>query len=176
MKTSIPNDMTQKYSKSAIIIHWVTAALILILFPLGKYMEGLPAAEKLDLIKIHAGLGILVFVLTVIRTWVFFTKERPEDLRTGSKINDKLAVWVHYAFYFMLFAITLSGVASMALGGYGDAITSGDASLIKASAEVPPLKAHGLLNVLLMLLLALHVIGVAKHYLMTKENTLKRIS
>ena len=175
MKEKIQNDLSQKYGKGTIAIHWITTLLILILFPLGKYMAGLEPSEKMGMIKIHAILGIIVFVLTIIRSWLFFKKPRPADLKTGSKLNDKLAVWIHNLFYFLLFGIAISGIATMVLGGYGDALTGGNPELIVNREEIPPLKAHGILALVMILLLIMHVIGVIKHYILLKENTLKRI-
>ncbi|MCP3930085.1 MAG: hypothetical protein GY705_13405 [Bacteroidetes bacterium] len=171
----VKNDLTQKFSKGTIVTHWLTAILILLLFPLGKYMAGLEPAEKMGLIKLHALAGIIVFILTIIRSYIFFKSPRPTDLKTGSKLNDKLAVWIHNIFYFLLFGIAISGLAAMALGGYGDALSSGDSALIKSPEEIAPLKGHGLLAFLMMVLLVLHVVGTIKHYILTKENTLKRI-
>lgn len=71
------NDLDKKFSKGTIAIHWLTAILIIVLFPLGKYMEGLPTSEKIGLIKIHAILGLIVFILTIVRSYLFFKSERP---------------------------------------------------------------------------------------------------
>ncbi|RLD25332.1 MAG: hypothetical protein DRI54_05095 [Bacteroidetes bacterium] len=168
------NDLTKKFSKATIWVHWLTAIIILTLFPLGKYMTGLESGDKMGLIKLHAGLGILVLLLTIYRSFIFFKHERPEDLKTGSKFNDRLAVWIHNAFYFLIIAIGISGVAVLATGGYIDAF-DGNAGLIKSPEDIPPLKAHGFLSLTLMIFLALHVLGFIKHYFLTKENTLKRV-
>lgn len=175
MNKKIKNDLTKKYSKGTIVIHWITALLILTLFPLGKYMEGLHPEEKMGLIKIHAILGIIVLILTVVRSFLFFKRKRPADLKTGSKFNDKLAIWIHNIFYFILFAIAFSGISTMILGGYGEALQSNNFRLIKDRADIAPLKPHGIMALIMMLLLVMHVIGVIKHYIFTKENTLKRI-
>lgn len=169
------NDLTKKFSKGTIISHWLTAVLILVLFPLGKYMEGLDTSEKMGLIKVHAILGIIVFIITIIRSYLFFKSPRPEDLKTGSKVNDKLAVWIHNAFYFLLFGIAISGIASMILGGYGDALSQGNSELILSHEKTPPLKPHGVMATIMMVLLIMHVAGFIKHLVLKKENTLKRI-
>lgn len=169
------NDLNKKYSKGTMVSHWVTAILILTLFPLGKYMEGLPNSEKIGLIKIHAFLGIIVFGFTIIRTYFFFKSKRPDHIKTGSKFNDRLAIWIHNSFYFLLFAISVSGIATLIVGGYGEALQSNNFELIKSPEEITPLKGHGIIAALMMILFALHVIGVIKHYVITKENTLKRI-
>ena len=171
----IKNDLTQKFSKGTIITHWLTAVLILVLFPMGKYMEDLELSEKMGLIKIHAILGIVVLILTIIRTISYFKNERPTDLRTGSKFNDKLAVWIHNIFYFLLFGIAISGLATTILGGYGEAIKTGNIDSILSTTEITPLKPHGIMATIMMILLVMHIIGVIKHFVLTKENTLKRI-
>ena len=169
------NDLTKKFSITTRITHGLTALLILALFPLGKYMEGIEISEKMDLVKAHQILGILVFVLTIIRTVSFFKSERPADLKTGSKLNDNLAVWIHNIFYFLLFGVAISGLATMILGGYAEALKSGNIDLILSPMEIPSLKPHGIMATLMMILLALHVVGFIKHLVVKKENTLKRI-
>ncbi len=176
MKKTIQNDLTQKYSKATIATHWLTALLILILFPLGKYMENIETSEKMGLITIHVILGIIVFVLTIIRTRSFFKHERPSNLETGSKFNNKLTVWIHNVFYIILFILSISGLAVMVLGGYAEALQSNAPELIKNRSEITPMKVHGITSFIMMVLLVLHILGVLKHYIFTKENTLKRIS
>lgn len=169
------NDLTKKFSKTTRVTHGLTALLILALFPMGKYMEGLEISEKMGLVKIHAILGIIVLILTVVRTISFFKHERPTDLKTGSKFNDKLAVWIHNIFYFLLFGIAISGIATMILGGYGEALQTGAIDVIKSHSEIPPLKPHGIMATIMIILLIMHVIGFIKHLILKKENTLKRI-
>ncbi len=173
--TKVQNDLTKKFSKTTRVTHGITALLILTLFPMGKYMEGLEISEKMGLIKVHAILGIIVLTLTIIRTISFFKHERPEDLKTGSKFNDKLAVWIHNIFYFLLFGIAISGLATMILGGYGEALKTGTIDMIKSHSEIPPLKPHGIMATIMMISLVMHVVGFIKHLILKKENTLKRI-
>ncbi|HAS42237.1 MAG TPA: hypothetical protein DCS93_17300 [Microscillaceae bacterium] len=175
MEKMSKNNLTQKFSNGTIITHWLTALLILLLFPMGKYMSDIEAAEKMGLIKVHVILGMLVFIMTIIRSWLFFKAPRPEDLKTGSKFNDKLAVWIHNAFYFLLFGISISGIGAMILGGYGSALIGGNPDLILSKGEIVPLKGHEIMSLIMMILLVMHVIGVVKHYILTKENTIKRI-
>ncbi|WP_075343721.1 cytochrome b [Tenacibaculum agarivorans] len=174
MKTN--NNLEIKYSKGTIVIHWISSILILLLFPMGKYMSDLDPVDKFSLIKIHAILGFIVFIATIIRSIIFFKYKRPEDLKTGSKLNDRLTIWIHNSFYFLLLIISLSGIASMINGGYIDAFKQNSVELIKSPEMILPLKSHDLFATIMMILLILHVIGVIKHYILTKENTLKRIS
>ena len=62
------------YNKGIIAIHWITTLLILILFPLGKIIADITPEHKMGLIKIHVILGMLVFILTIFRSWLFPSK------------------------------------------------------------------------------------------------------
>ena len=169
------NDLTKKFSKTTIVVHWLSAILIITLFPLGKYMAGLDPADKMGLIKLHSFLGVTILLITLFRIFLFFKHERPADLKTGSKFNDRLVVWNHNAFYYLLIILGLSGLGVLFTGGYIDAFGTNATEMIKSPDEIPPLKIHGIMSLLAMLLLVMHVVGVIKHYIMTKENTLKRI-
>ena len=171
----VQNDLSKKFSRGAIWMHWLTTILILALFPLGKYMEGLEATDKMGLIKAHAIMGFIVLFFTIYRTYLFFKAPRPGHLDTGSKFNDKFLVFIHKSFYWLLFFITISGIAVMITGGYGDALSNANPELIKPREDILPLKGHGLISIIMMVFIFLHVVGTIKHYVLTKENTLKRI-
>jgi cytochrome b561 len=173
--TDIKNNLTQTYSKATILIHWVTALMILFLFPLGKYMEGLEPSEKMGLIQIHAIVGLVIFLLTLVRTYLFFKAPRPDDLKTGSALNDKLVTWIHNSFYVLLFLVSISGIGVMIAGGYGEALQANNPGLIKSPEKIPPLDGHGFFSLIIMVLFLMHVGGVVKHYVVTKENTLERM-
>lgn len=175
MGTPIKNDLTKKFSKTTRFTHGITALLILVLYPMGMKMADLEIAEKIGTVKIHAILGILLFILTLFRVYAFFKHERPADLKTGSKFNDKLAVWIHNIMYFLLFGIVISGISTIIAGGYGEALKTGNLDIIKTHADIAPLQPHGIMASLMMGLLFLHVVGFVKHLILNKENTLKRI-
>lgn len=175
MTYSVHNDLSDKFSKGIIVIHWLTALLILVLFVSGLSLKGLEVSEKMDLLKFHASLGTLFFLLTIIRSILFFKSRRPADLKTSSRFNDILAVWIHNVLYVLMLLLGISGIATMIIGGYGDALQTGDLSLIKPREDIASLKAHTVLSFLTIGLVVLHIIGVIKHFILTKENTLKRI-
>ncbi|MDW3651026.1 MAG: cytochrome b/b6 domain-containing protein [Bacteroidia bacterium] len=174
----IKNDITEKHSKGVITIHWITASLIFVLFPLGKYMADLAPENKLDLIKIHAILGILIFSLTIARAVLFFTVKRPKHLDTGSKFNDLLAVLIHYSFYSLLLILGTSGIATMISGGYIDALTAEPVitDLIRPRTEISALKYHNILAGTLIILVFMHIAGVIRFNIKHKTNALKRIT
>lgn len=175
MKKPTKNDLSKKFGKGTVAIHWVTAILILILIPMGKYMSEMDITAKINLIRTHVLLGAIVFVLTTVRSVLFFKAERPPHIKTGSVLNDKLYIWIHNAFYFVLFGISVSGIATLFLGGYVEVLKNGNTTFIHSDSEIASLEAHETFATILLVLLMLHVVGVIKHYILTRENTLKRI-
>ena len=96
-------------------------------------------------------------------------------LKTGSKFVDKLVVGNHYLFYLLLFTISIMGIVVIFTGNYIEGLSSGSIESIIPPKEIPILKYHVLITFFVVLLVVMHVIGVIKHYIFTKENTLKRI-
>ncbi|MCK5170319.1 MAG: cytochrome b/b6 domain-containing protein [Bacteroidales bacterium] len=168
----IKNDLTQKFGRGTIWVHWITALLILILVLSSLKIGGFEFVEKSTMTKIHILLGSLVFILTIIRSFLLFKSIQPDSLKTGSKFVDKLAIWNHYLFYVLLFTISISEIVIMFTGYYLEFLSSGNIDdIVKTSS----LKYHVLMAFFVILLLIMHAVGVVKHYIFTKENTLKRI-
>ncbi len=174
--TTIKNDLTARYDKRVVIIHWLTLLFILILFPLGKIMEEMAPADKMDLLKLHVILGDLVFLLTLFRVYLYFKAPRPAHIKTGAKWNDNLAVFIQRSFYFLLIAVCVFGIATMLTGGYADAIKANDPSLMKSHSEIPTLAGHNISAMLIMFLMLLHLGGVVRHVIRTKEKIIVRMS
>ncbi len=175
MKT-IKNNLLEKYSKAIIIIHWLSFLLIMVLIPIGFLMANMEGGElRLVLLRVHVILGILVFILTLLRVWFFFTHKRPSRLQTGSWLHDKLIVWIENSFYFILILLSTSGIATIIFGNFAEAIKKSDISLLPQTYDIPPSMAHKALAIILIILLLGHVGGVINHYIKTRENTLKRI-
>ncbi|OQY02709.1 MAG: hypothetical protein B6I20_06660 [Bacteroidetes bacterium 4572_117] len=175
MKIKIENDLNQKFSKGTIWLHWLTALLILILVLSSFKIAGFGSIERMQMIKMHLLIGSFVFIFTIIRTYLFFNTKQPEHLKTGSKFIDKLAIWNHYLLYILLFVISIMGIVVIFTGNYIEGISSGSIDNIIPQKEISILKYHVLITFLAVLLVIMHVIGVIKHYIFTKENTLKRI-
>lgn len=176
MASTIKNDLSLKYSRGTILIHWISLFLILVLIPTGFIMANTkPDQTKLLLLKVHLLVGMTVFILTLVRVWFFVRHKRPAHLQTGSVFHDKLVVWVDNSFYVVLLLLALSGIATIITGGLGETITTGVDSRLPDRLNVPPLAAHQFLAKLLIALLLAHVFGVINHYLKFRENTLKRI-
>jgi cytochrome b561 len=103
-------------------LHWWTAALVLLAFPLGWLMVGVPLSQllvKFLLYQLHKTLGILAFALAVIRLLVRARRGRPgwdEDMPGWQR---RAAGAVHALLYAFLLATPALGylVAATAPAG-----------------------------------------------------------
>jgi cytochrome b561 len=114
--SAAPSMTSQRYHPALVTLHWLIALLILVtaflaLVPGGedRRQAGLLIAG-LPLISIHMILGITVLVLLAVRLVIRFRTPHPEWATAGSPVLDKIGVVTHWALYFFVFAITITGL------------------------------------------------------------------
>src|SRR3989338_9176236 len=102
--------MLDRYTRTAVTLHWAIALLIFAAFPLGVYMHELPLSpDKLRLYSYHKWIGVSIFLLAVLRGTSRST-HRPPLLPAAMPRWEKLAAsTVHYLLYALILAVPLSG-------------------------------------------------------------------
>lgn len=168
------------YGIVAILLHWLMAAIIIGLLILGLYMVGLPISLwKLKLYGWHKEFGILIFMLVFVRLiWRFstVTPALPDYMPYWQKLAARS---VHYAFYLIMFAMPITGwLISSAAGlpaSFFGLFTLPD--LINPTPTLEHLFAeiHEWLGYSLIILIGMHVGAVAQHYILYKDNLLRRM-
>ncbi|MBU6468548.1 MAG: cytochrome b [Betaproteobacteria bacterium] len=173
--------MLQKYTKTAVSLHWLIAFLILIAFPLGLYMSDLTLSPlKLKLYAYHKWIGISVLGLFFVRIlWRLF--HRPPQLpKTFHAWEKSLSHGVHMLIYLLLLAVPLTGWLHSSAAGvsvvYLNLIHL--PNLVSKNKELSDLlkEIHETLNWTLLALVGLHVLGALKHQLRDKINILSRMT
>lgn len=161
------------------VIHWAMALGILVMLGLGTLLENLqPGLANLWLYGLHKTVGISLLGLVVLRlVWHRITPP-PPPIGGVPLWQQRLALWVHRAFYLLLLAVPLSGwVASSATG---IEVMFADRWVLPALApaseawEKAGFAVHGWLTKLLMALVLLHVAGALKRAL-AGDGTLRRM-
>jgi cytochrome b561 len=114
-----------RYDKPSLLLHWLTAIVVTIAFILGPggfgrlMHQGVDPATRSDIVW-HETLGVLVFVLTVLRLlWVAFRSPAPQIA---------VAAWMHLAARLMhlvlwVLLLALPITALLALGSEGHPLT-----------------------------------------------------
>ncbi|QLH71829.1 cytochrome b [Rhodopseudomonas palustris] len=160
-------------------IHWLTLLIVVIAFVAGLVMEEMPRGpEKVQLLNLHASIGVILFALTTIRlTWRLAvpplqSAPGPQLLRLGAKV-------VHVGLYLVLFAIPITGLLMMA--------AKGRAIEVFGLFTLPPLvstnrafahsleEVHEALAIVLLCLVGVHTAAALLHRFMFRESVLYRM-
>jgi len=167
----------QKYPKSLIIIHWLTAVLLAVEFYAGLTMEEYEFNEaNMNRYRFHALLGVGILILTLIRL-VIKKKNRdnlPEEIVYYSNMHKKLVNGIHTLIYFILIVAPVIGFIMVYQTGalaydLGGPFPEG-AHFNETLEEI-----HKFLVFLLGGLVIAHVGGVIMYNIKNKQNLIKRM-
>jgi len=164
--------MPKTYSKLTIIIHWLSALLIIGMMASGMIGSKLAtdAPLRLNLIKAHGTIGLIVLVLTILRIVILFTSTHPEKLEMPSW-RQQMVSWNHKLIYIVVAGLTLTGVGMLLTSSIGIAPLNITPDAIVDSL---PRTIHGILPKVFLVLLIVHVAGVV-HYQFSHGKTFARM-
>jgi cytochrome b561 len=177
----MPNQSTPtRYSAVAQAFHWIIAALIVTQFTLAWMQDDLPLGmRKLALLARHKSFGMTILMLAVLRlAWRLFN--RPPELPSHmSKMEVLLARATHILFYFLLFAMPVTGwlmssaknysVSWFGLFTWPDLIGKNERAFDILQST------HETLSWLLLAIAILHILAALKHHFWNKDDVLKRM-
>ena len=108
-----------RYGGLAVAIHWLTAALILVQVWLGFTFHDLPKGtpERTEFFLWHKTVGVTILLLALTRLAVRLIDAPPPYPADFPKWERRFAVWNHRAFYFLIIALPLTGLAAVSKGG-----------------------------------------------------------
>lgn len=170
-----------RFGHVSVLIHWLVALTVYGMFALGLWMVTLgyydawyhPAPE------IHKAIGVLLFIVMLVRVVWRFVSPPPKPLASYSRFTRVSAVLAHIALYTVLFAILISG--------YLISTADGQAISVFGWFDVPatltglPQQAdtagtiHLYLAWVVVVLSALHALAALKHHFIDGDVTLKRM-
>lgn len=196
------NNNISRYTKTAIVLHWLIAFGIFGMFALGWYMSELPKdapkATAFDLFdwgiytlhvseaispralyfNLHKSIGVTLLLLIAVRLYWRLTHEPPALLAGLKAWEKKLATAGHNLLYLLMIATPISGLIMGAYSKYG--VKWFGVPLIpgldnKAMREVF-VEVHEVIGIILLIAIILHVVGALKHKFIDKDETLQRMS
>ena len=191
-----------KYTKTAVILHWLIGFGIIFMFLFGWYMEGLPkeapkvmSFDLFDLgiytwqlseetsprsfyFNLHKSFGITILGLIAFRVLWRLTHPAPALIKTMKAWEKKLANATHHALYLIMLLVPLSGAAMALYSKYGIkwfGIPLAEGLGDDAMRDIFK-NAHEIIGIILLVLLGLHILAVLKHTFVNKDGTLKRMT
>ena len=201
-KEFIMANASTKYTKTAIILHWLIGFGIIFMFFLGWYMCDLPKeapkSSSYDLFdlglytwqlseevsprtfyfNLHKSLGISILALIIFRVFWRLTHPAPSLIKTMKVWEKKLASATHHALYLIMVLVPVSGVAMAVYSKYGIkwfGIPLAEGLGDDAMRDIFK-ESHEIIGIILLLLLGLHILAVLKHTFVNKDGTLKRMT
>jgi cytochrome b561 len=175
------NPMRDRYTATAIALHWLIALLLLGQFAFGLMLDDIPRGTPARgmYVNLHKSSGIVIGLLIVLRL-VWRLRHVPPAL------PDTMATWQrhaarlgHAALYLCMLALPLSGYLASNFSKHGVKFFNAlrlapwgpdDRGLYTFFNQI-----HHLAALLLALFVGLHVLAVAKHMLIDRDGLLWRM-
>ena len=166
-----------RYGAIAVSIHWLSAILIVALLGSGfRAANTVDAAAKAGALRFHVPVAIIVALLTILRiVWWWRFDRKPLPVEGSTHWQERIASWVHVAFYVVILGMVASGIGMMILSGAAPAIFGAPGVLLPNFTDYPPRAPHGLGAFLLAALLVLHAGAALYHQFVRGDGLLRRM-
>ncbi|AJI96148.1 prokaryotic cytochrome b561 family protein [Yersinia ruckeri] len=168
--------MKKNYSWQQVILHWISAVVIIWATVTGFYVGLFNVSDELKTLTsfINVSLTTLLIPVFIIRLYFYFTSERPEEINTNP-FTRLIAHLVHFLLYLNITLVLVTGVLMMERD-----INVFDIFIIPQ--PIQDLSITGIFNTVhvfscatLGTLIVLHIAAVVKHELSGKK-VLRRMS
>ena len=168
------------YTKTAIVLHWLIALGIVVMFGLGWYMADLPknTDERAFFFNLHKSIGVTILALIGFRIYWRLTHRPPALLASMQAWEKKLAAFGHKALYVLMLAVPVSGLIMATYSKYGvkwfgiPLIPGLDNKAMRENF----VEVHEIVGIILLVVIIVHLLGALKHKFIDKDETLKRMS
>jgi cytochrome b561 len=176
--TTVPPDIGWRYSRTAIALHWILAALIALTTAIGWRMmltEHEPGSERW--FDLHKSIGLVIAAFVAARVLWRLT-HRPEPLAHGPAWSARLATIAHAVLYALMVLLPITGYlgASYTKAGvrwFG--LATPRWALPEHDLAEQFLTVHGVLLWTLVVLVAGHTLVGLKHLLIDKDQVFQRM-
>lgn len=174
-------DTTIRYSRTAMLLHWAVALLLIFNFGLGERTEDLERGPELFwVMQLHKSIGITILLLSVWRLGLRLFTPRPAKV-ADSSLAQLASSAVHWGFYAVMILVPLSGwvlvstakvqIPTLLFGTIPwPHLPVAGHDVHEAAEEVHAIIAKAMLG-----LLALHIIGAVRHQFLLKDAILERM-
>jgi cytochrome b561 len=168
---------SDRYGAVAVSIHWLSAIMILALLASGfRAANAIDAETKVGFLRVHIPIAILILLLTIFRiVWWWHYDGKPLPVQGSPGWQERVARWVHIAFYLVVLGMVASGIGMLVLSGAAPAIFGMSGSALPNFHDYPPRVPHGLGAFLLVVLVALHAGAALYHHFVRRDGLLRRM-
>ena len=111
---------SDRYTRTAIVLHWLIATLVLLQFPWGWWMQTIPkqpVGPRVDAYNLHKSIGLTILVLALVRL-AWRLRHRPPPLPHLPRWQRSVAWINHGVLYGVILAMPIMGYLGSAFSGY----------------------------------------------------------
>jgi cytochrome b561 len=165
------------YDSRTVMLHWVSAVLVLALWVLGQCVDFFPkGTPRITARSLHISLGLLLGVVLIVRlVWRFAGGVQLPVADSG--LAARLAASVHRFLYVLLVASVVAGMAYLWIRGDTlfnwftvPAFDPGNKALRDNAGEV-----HEFMANLLLIVAGLHALAAVWHHRVMRDGVLRRM-
>jgi cytochrome b561 len=177
-----------RYTATAITLHWVIALGILVQLGLGLVMVHYPltVGEQFKLYQLHKSIGITVLFAVFLRLFWRLSHRPPELPEAMPALERQAASATHVILYCFMFALPFTGWAVVSASPFDiptvlfGLIPWPDLPVLSTLADKHAAEAvlsyiHSRLAFVLIGLLALHILAALRHHFLLHDNILRRM-
>jgi cytochrome b561 len=175
--STILTEPVAKYDNFSILMHWLTAALIVVLWIVAQIIDDFPRGAPRMLVRsIHISLGVTLAVVIGIRLVWRASPRRRAPLAAAGALGVAARL-VHYGLYVLVVGAILLGITNVWVRG--DAVfglftvprlSPGNASLKESIEEL-----HEWFGNAVLILAAIHAFAAIFHAFVLKDQVLRRM-
>jgi len=166
------------YTHGAMALHWLMAALIVVVGVLGLLHDSWPRRSQAFWINVHALIGLLVWVLILVRLWWRRAHPPPALPPEVGLLPRRLSSAVHLLLYLLVFVTPLLGIVTFIWHG-----RAFDFGLFRVDFGVrsnraifhPTEDIHGYLAYTLFALVGIHLLTALWHQFVWRDRLLQRM-
>lgn len=177
---TLPVNKPDRYTGTAIALHWLIALAVIGTFCFGLYVSGLPfSPRRIRLIAYHKWIGVSIFLFAVVRTLWRASHPAP-DLPPGMPLWQRRAAAIsHGLLYLLILVIPISGwlyssAANVPVVYLGLVQLPDLVGADKALAHNLKLL-HKVLNYTLAVIVTVHTLAALKHQFIDRDRLLGRM-
>ena len=167
-----------RYTGGAVALHWTMAVLIVVVGVLGLLHDSWPRSTQKFWINLHALIGLLVWVLIVVRLAWRLRHPPPALPPEIGVLPRRLSYAVHLLLYVLVFVIPLVGIVTFVWHG-----RAFDFGLFRVDFGVrsnraifhPTEDLHGYLAYTLFTLIGIHLAAALWHQFVWRDRLLQRM-
>jgi cytochrome b561 len=174
------SDRPERYTTTAIALHWIIAVAVLGQVAFGWWMQEIPkdpVGPRVNAFNLHKSIGLTILALMALRL-IWRATRRPPSLPAMPAWQARAARINHWVLYACLFLQPLSGYVGSAVSGYP--VRYFGMLLPAWAAKSIPLKdflsvLHLVNSGILVAAIAVHIAAALKHQFVERNGLLWRM-